>query len=167
MALIETRFPNYYIDDTTFEVFSNKTGKMKPLKQSMLRDTRKKNPKPYIQVGVKGCTLLSRLIADTFIECVDGLTVNHKDGNTLNNSLENLEVITIEENQLHAKETGLLATGEKHGKCKYSDDLLLGALEEIKSGASVRSIANKYGITQSYLNKVKNGVYRAYLTDSI
>ena len=167
MALIETRFPNYYIDDTTFEVYSNKTGKMKPLKQSLVRDARKKNPKPYIQVGVKGCTLLSRLIADTFIECVDGLTVNHKDGNTLNNSLENLEVITMEENQLHAKRTGLLATGEKHGKCKYSDDLLLGALEEIKSGASVRSIANKYGITQSYLNKVKNGVYRAYLTDSI
>ena len=167
MALIETRFPNYYIDDTTFEVYSNKTGKMKPLKQSLVMDTRKKNPKPYIQVGVKGCTLLSRLIADTFIECVDGLTVNHKDGNTLNNSLENLEVITIEENQAHAKESGLLASGEKHGRCKYSDDLLLEALKEVSLGASVRITSKKYGINTSYLNKVKNGVYRAYLTDSI
>ena len=166
MTLTETRFPGYYIDKHTYIVYSNKTGIMKPLKQTLVKDTRKSNPKPYIQVGVKGCTLLHRLITDTFISNVDGLTVNHKDGNTLNNSLDNLEVITIEENQLHAKETGLLATGEKHGKCKYSDDLLLGALEEIKSGASVRSIANKYGITQSYLNKVKNGVYRAYLTDS-
>ena len=167
MALVETRFPNYYIDDTTFEVFSNKSGKMKPLKQSMIRDGRKKNPKPYIQVGVKGCTLLSRLIADTFIECVDGLTVNHKDGNTLNNSIENLEVITIEENQAHARENGLLASGESHGRCKYSDDLLLEALKEISLGASVRSTSKKYGITTSYLNKVNNGVYRAYLTDSI
>ena len=166
MTLTETRFPGYFIDDKTFEVYSNKSGIMKPLKQSLVKDPRKKNPKPYIQVGVQGCTLLHRLIADTFISNVDGMTVNHKDGNTLNNSIDNLEVITIEENQLHAKETGLLATGEKHGKCKYSDDLLLGALEEIKTGASVKSVANKYGITQSYLNKVKNGVYRAYLTDS-
>ena len=98
---------------------------------------------------------------------MDGLTVNHKDGNTLNNSIENLEVITIEENQLHAKENGLLASGEKHGRCKYSDDLLLEALKEISLGASVRITSKKYGINTSYLNKVKNGVYRTYLTDSI
>lgn len=166
MHLTETRFPNYFIDRDTFEVYSNKSGKLKPLKQSYVRDTRKINPKPYIQVSVKGCSLLHRLIADTFIKCVDGLTVNHIDGDTLNNSIDNLEVVTIEENQLHAKTTGLLPIGEKHGKCKYSDDLLKQALDEIHLGASVRSIANKYGITQSYLNKVKNGVYRAYLTVS-
>jgi hypothetical protein len=166
MAIKETRFPNYYIDDTTFKVYSNKTGKLKPLKQSFVTDTRKKNPKKYIQVGVKGCTLLHRLIADTFIKNVDGLTVNHIDGDTLNNTLTNLEVVTQKENQLHAVLNGLCPSGEKHGKAKYTDDLLKVALNEINLGASVRGTAKKYGISQSYLNKVKNGVYRAYLTVS-
>ena len=158
--LVKTRFEHYFIDDVTFEVFSNKSGKLKPLKQSFVRDTRKSNPKPYIQVGVKGCTLLHRLIADTFIQNVDGLTVNHKDGNTLNNSLSNLEVVTLKDNIEHAKLTGLIPKGMNHGKCRYSDNVLITALKEISNGVSVRSIAKKYGITQSYLNKVKNGIYR-------
>ena len=166
MHLKETNYPGYFIDEKTFEVYSNKSGKLKPLKQSYVYDTRKKSPKPYIQVGVKGCQLLHRLIADTFIGSVSGLTVNHIDGNTLNNSLSNLEIVTLKQNQEHARVSGLLPSGEKHGKCRYSDDLLKQALKEISSGASVKSTAKKYGITQSYLNKVKNGVYRAYLTVS-
>ena len=167
MALIATRFDGYFIDSESFKVFSNKSGVLKELKQSMVRDTRKKNPKPYLQVGVEGCTLLHRLIADTFIQCVDGLTVNHIDGDTLNNSLGNLEVVTIQQNQLHAKENNLIPKGEKHGMCKYSDELLTNALRDIKNGNSVRSTAKKYGITQSYLNKVKNGVYRADLLATV
>ena len=163
MTLVATRFEGYFIDSKTFEVFSVKRGKPYKLKESYVRDTRKANPKRYKQVGVPGCTLLHRLIADTFIKCVDGLTVNHINGNTLDNSLSNLEVVTIEENQLHAKNTGLIPKGESHGKAKYSDELLTKALVEIKSGCSVNSIAKKYGITQSYLNKVKNGVYRSDL----
>lgn len=167
MALIETRFSNYYIDDTTFKVYSNKSGILKELKQSFVTDRRKSNPKKYIQVGVQGCTLLHRLIADTFIKNIDGLTVNHINGDTLDNRIDNLEVISIQENQLHAKETGLLASGQNHGKAKYTDELLINALEEIKNGASVRATSKKYGITQSYLNKVKNKVYRAYLQSFI
>ena len=158
--LVKTRFEHYFIDDTTFEVFSDKSGKLKPLKQSYVKDTRKSNPKPYIQVGVTGCTLLHRLIADTFIQNVDGLSVNHKDGNTLNNAINNLEVVTIKDNIEHAKLNGLIPKGVNHGMCKYSDNVLITALKEIKNGASVRSTAKKYGITQSYLNKIKNGVYR-------
>lgn len=158
--LVKTRFEHYFIDNTTFEVYSNKSGKLKPLKQSFVYDTRKINPKPYIQVGVSGCSLLHRLIADTFIKNVDGLTVNHKDGNTLNNSIDNLEVVTLRENIDHAILTGLIPKGMKHGRCKYTDNVLITALKEISNGASVRSTAKKYGITQSYLNKVKNGIYR-------
>ena len=163
MALTATRFDGYFIDSYTFKVYSNRSGKMRELKQSKVKDSRKKNPKQYIQVRVQGCSLLHRLIADTFISNVEGLTVNHIDGNTLNNSIDNLEVVSIEDNQLHAKNTGLLASGEKHGRCRYSDELLTKALCDIREGNSVNSIAKKYGITPSYLNKVNNGVYRSYL----
>lgn len=163
MALVATRFSGYFIDSETFEVFSTKKGSPRLLKQSFVKDTRKKDPKKYIQVGVLGCTLLHRLIADTFIRCVDGFTVNHINGDTLDNSLKNLEVVTMEENQKHARDSGLLPKGESHGMSRYSDELLTKALLEIKSGSSVNSIAKKYGITQSYLNKVKNNVYRSDL----
>lgn len=49
-----------------------------------------------------------RLVAETFIINPDKKeTVNHKDGNKLNNCVENLEWATRSENQIHAYNTGL------------------------------------------------------------
>lgn len=47
-----------------------------------------------------------RLIAETFIDGTNE-TVNHKDGNKLNNHVANLEWMTYSENNKHARETGL------------------------------------------------------------
>jgi hypothetical protein len=41
----------------------------------------------------------------------EGLVVNHKDGNKLNNDPENLEWITNFENLLHARDNGLMSEG--------------------------------------------------------
>jgi hypothetical protein len=142
--MIKTKYDHYYIEDIgngNFKVYSDKTGVYKELKQSYVLNSKRANAKPYIQVGVKGCQLLHRLIASTFIGNIDGLTVNHKDGNTLNNTIENLEIVTQSKNNIHAIKTGLMPTGEKHGKAKYTDKELLTALREIKAGASVKSTA--------------------------
>lgn len=168
MTLVETKYSGYFIDLDSFKVYSNKRkGKLRELKQSYVYDLRKRNSKPYIQVGVKGCTLLHRLIACTFIGNIEGKTVNHKDGNTLNNRVDNLEIVSALENIKHAKETGLIASGEKHGRSLYSDIFLKKVLLEIKKGSSVRSVSKKYGISTSYLNRVKNGVCRPYLRQII
>lgn len=45
---------------------------------------------------------------DTFIGKADHLQVNHKDGNKMNNKLDNLEYVTPSENLLHAHQTNLL-----------------------------------------------------------
>ena len=168
--MTKTNYDHYYIEDIgngEYKVYSNKTGVYKELKQSHIINSKRTNAKPYIQIGVDGCQLLHRLVASTFIGDIEGKTVNHKDGNTLNNAIDNLEIVTQLENNIHAIQTGLMPTGEKHGKTKYTDEELLTALQEIVAGASVKSTAKKYGITQSYLNKVKNKVYRAYLMESL
>ena len=52
--------------------------------------------------------LAARLIATTFLgEPPKNFTVNHKDGNRFNNSLDNLEWLSLEDNIRHGFETGL------------------------------------------------------------
>jgi hypothetical protein len=50
-----------------------------------------------------------RLVAEFFLskKSDDCNIVNHKDGNKLNNNIENLEWVTNQENTIHAVENGL------------------------------------------------------------
>jgi len=51
--------------------------------------------------------------------------VNHKDGDTLNNSIDNLEVVTAEENNIHQQENNILSrhlgNENPHSKLDESD----------------------------------------------
>lgn len=63
------------------------------------------------RLGVSKYLKIHRLIAIAFIEKVEGKDViNHKDGNKLNNSIDNLEWCTHSENAQHAHDTGLRVT---------------------------------------------------------
>lgn len=54
--------------------------------------------------------LVSRLVALAWVDGYEqGLTVNHIDGNPMNNSADNLEWISIAENIRHAFSTGLMS----------------------------------------------------------
>lgn len=89
--MIETKFPNVYVDGE--DVYSKKPSSFHKLckwvdntgyYQVVIRVNKKKK---YIRVH--------RLIAETLIENPNNLPqVNHKDGNKLNNSIENLEWCT-------------------------------------------------------------------------
>lgn len=66
-----------------------------------------------------------RLVAKSFIsEIPEGMVVNHKDGNKLNNSVDNLEIITHSENVIHAYRNGLIAplNGEKNHRSKITNE---------------------------------------------
>lgn len=49
-----------------------------------------------------------RLVAEAFIPGDTSLTVNHKDGNRQNNTVENLEWLSLADNIRHAFRTGLM-----------------------------------------------------------
>lgn len=67
-----------------------------------------------------------RLVAKTFIPNPLALPcVNHKDGNPLNNNIDNLEWVTFSENTLHAIKLGLIdlsyLNGQTNGKAKLTE----------------------------------------------
>lgn len=58
--------------------------------------------------GKRKTAKVHRLVADAFLEKIDGKTqVNHKDGNKGNNAVSNLEWCNGSENKLHAFKIGL------------------------------------------------------------
>lgn len=78
-------------------------------------------------------TPIHQIIRRQFLsEDKDGYCVNHKDSNKLNNSLDNLEYITICDNILHAIENGTHVANhpERHGK--YKDGRTIGRKTEYK-----------------------------------
>lgn len=64
--------------------------------------------------GKEKTFLVSRLVAMTFLPIpFDKLTVNHIDGDTTNNRIDNLEWCTIQENVQHSFRTGLHSHSQK------------------------------------------------------
>lgn len=76
--------------------------------------------------GLRERFYVHRLVAEAFIPNLENKPfINHKDGNKLNNSIENLEWCTSQENHQHEYETGLGARGERQWKHKLNEEQVL------------------------------------------
>lgn len=129
----------------------------------------KGNPHPYkFVVLVNGSRkskkneYIHRLVAKSFVENPYGLTeVNHKDGNTLNNNVENLEWCTHSQNMIHASNTGVLCRGQDKwkGKLNPKSKPVLQFTKNgllVKEWESVNQIMCKTGIPASSIFKCCN-----------
>ena len=100
---------------------------------------------------------INRLVALIFIPNPKNKPqVNHKDGNKLNNNVDNLEWVTAKENIKHAFENNLRIRngyGEKHFNSKYSDKMINEICLLMQNGKSNKYIFKKY-------NKVNNEKFR-------
>ena len=108
---------NYTID---------KNGLVKNLKNKEVKQRISNSGYLYITVKVNGKTsgrFIHRAIALAFIKQIEGKKyVNHKDGNKLNNSIENLEWVTASENNKHAYNSGLKKYRPLHYKGKFGSE---------------------------------------------
>ena len=117
----------------------------------------------YIFTTIKGVqTPIHRFVANAFIPNPNNLPeVNHKDGNKMNNSVENLEWVTRSENVQHAYNMSLQPKGLSAYKGKFTSE----QREEIKklwnSGKySKREISKKYGVSHTCINDILNNKYQ-------
>ena len=163
--MMKTKYENYFADEYG-NIYSNKSGIMKPIKTSI--NNRGYEAVNFSDKGVRTSRLVHRVMVETFIsEDLKNLTVNHKDGNKLNNHIDNLELVSQKENNQHALSTGLTPIGENHSRAKIKDADLVKMIQEVQSGLSTVKASKKYGLSQSYVSKVMRKVYRKDIWKSV
>jgi NUMOD4 motif/HNH endonuclease len=164
----ETLFPPIILEEIKYYHFISNLGRLKiPVKQQSgfklgskcifkeytIKDTFtivKKNGKSKGYYEYKKIKI-HKLVAKTFIENNDIKKdkVNHKNGDTLDNRVENLEWVTNRENIQHAYDTGL--NPNKRQIIQYDNEI---SKKLIKEFDSIRECANELNLLESLIGKV-------------
>ena len=121
-------------------------------------------PRYELRLSKNGITKgyqIHRLIALTFLTNNEQLEVNHKDGNSLNNKLDNLELITRLENIRHAFVTGLINTSHPIIKKDANTGEIISEYYSVSEGA--RSISMSQGSLRFHLSKHTTKPYKGYV----
>lgn len=102
---------------------------------------------------------LHRLVALAFVPGhVDGLSVNHIDGNKLNNSPENLEWVSLARNTQHQWEIGLVdVRGEKSPNAKLTSRRVVYIRRLLAQGVSANALAVVAGLDIKTIIKIRDG----------
>lgn len=87
---------------------------------------------------------------------MNGLTINHIDGNKLNNNLSNLELVTMGDNNRHAYITGLKNhKGVNHPKSRFIEEDVRKMRKMYSSGQlSQVQIANVFNTKQARISEI-------------
>jgi hypothetical protein len=101
-----------------------------------------------------------RLVALYFLPNPKKLpVVNHKDGNKLNNNVDNFEWCTHSENSKHAVRTGLtkISVGDNHYNTKIKNKDLKKIFKMREKGMLNKDIAKYFKVNPATISKILNG----------
>lgn len=148
------KYYNYlvYEDGTVYSNYTHKMLKGEVTKFGCLQ---------YTLVNDKGISFkrkVHRLVGKLFLKCPNNyqeLTINHKDGNKLNNHYSNLEWMTIAENNAHARNNNLNNIALSNSKRWENEEWRIKTSKNISEGL-IRTGAHK---------NEKNGRFRYLIYD--
>lgn len=119
---------------------------------------KKLSKKGYLRVRLDAKTYqVHRLIALTFLSNPDNKPqINHKDGNKLNNNINNLEWVTNQENRDHAVKYNLVSRRDKN--CTNQKLTIKQCLEVVRlyntTDITQLQIAKIYNVNQQTISKI-------------
>lgn len=149
-------------------VIKEKTGKTQTLKGRILKPRINRGGYYYVGLrknGSKATFAIHQLVAQAFIpNPKNKRTVNHIDGNKLNNNVTNLEWATYSENLEHAYKTGLRtsvslkAVGQKNYKRKLKPEQVINIKRLLAEGnLTHKEIANQFNVARRTITEIKSG----------
>lgn len=110
--------------------------------------------------GTRFHALAHRLVWRHFVGKIPaGLTINHKNGNKKDNRLENLELATYSEQQIHAIKVlnrGRIQNGEKNAMAKLTTSQVLEIRKLRASGMKLKDLGDKFGVSFQSISKIVN-----------
>jgi hypothetical protein len=84
-------------------------------------------------------------------------TVNHKDGNKLNNNIKNLEWCSAGDNCHHAARLGLMAKGSHHSQSKLNEKQVVKIRELFSQGSfTQKALGMKFGVSRRSIGDIVN-----------
>lgn len=86
----------------------------------------------------------------------EGLQINHKNGIKLDNTLANLEVVTIGENVRHAHMLGLSPTGDRHWKRRHPELVARGSELNWSKRPWTRARGERHGLSKLTADNVRS-----------
>lgn len=108
---------------------------------------------------------LHRAMYESFVgDIPQGMQINHKDGNKLNNKISNLEVVTPEENVKHAWRTGLCTkqfrVGSFNPNCDHTEQEAIAVYTLLKtSNLKHREIAELLNLDVQFVDNISKGLW--------
>ncbi len=101
---------------------------------------------------------IHRMVIEAFIGTIpDGKQVNHKDGNKENNHLDNLEICTLSQNQLHRHRVLGQNNGENHPGSKLKESDVHRIRRMVADGMADQEIADAHLVNRSTISHVRRG----------
>lgn len=160
---------NYQVSDSDHVRNSFTKNQLKP----RLNNTGRYIIDIYPNKGDKRTVLVHRLVAMMFIPNPENKeTVNHKDGNKIDNHHTNLEWNTYGENNQHAYDIGLKQRiGSKHNFAKFNDFQVKQICSFIINGLTGKEIAEKLNLDKKkaypYVSCIKKKKIRRNILESM
>lgn len=128
----------------------------------------------YSEIGLrdgqsKTTFKVHRIVAVAFLGDSD-LQIDHKDGNKLNNRVDNLEYVTALENIRRSFDLGLSTNSHLVGEKHHSAILTEEGVKQIwkmKGKTSGRELAKQFGVTPSSISDIHRGRTWVHVTGGV
>jgi hypothetical protein len=104
-------------------------------------------------------TLVHRLVYRSFIgPILDGMQIDHLNGDKTDNTPQNLEAVTQTENIRRSFSRGRnIAKGSRQGRSVFTEAQVLSIKERVHAGEKQNAIAKEFGVTPTAINCIVTG----------